>query len=562
MLLGTGARVWAKPALLALAASLALATSAAAQQYPGVADPGGDESAIVPVPPADGRFFGYHEKVVELSTHGWTPEQIAEVAAGGGANTARFTLDWWNVEPARDVADENWWAYYDRVHDAFVARGVRPLITLASTPPWAREPAYQACGKRRGCEYPPATWMEGEWAEFAAEVARRLPRTAAIEIWNEPNLENFWKPVPDPARFARLVAAAYPAIKAANPGIRVLAGGFAPTQTREYDLLGRLTRTPMREFLAAAYAANPSIKGKLDGISFHTVFQELSYGSGTLFAKSFDDVRSVSRHFGDVGVPLWVTETGLTTNGSIAVTEAEQRSGLMRQYRRMMTMPDVEGVVVHTLADRVELPRSDFNFGYGLIRSFSPFTPKLAYCAFAGRVDAETPYGGCPRIDEESGGSGSSDGSGGSGEGGSGGTGGSGGSGDSGGDADAGEGSGGEDADGAPGRKSRCSERLVAVRAKLARASAGERPELRRRHRALERRCVPCVRKVIRARKRVRRADPGELAAARADLRRWRRACAPCVRKLRRLERAAAAATDGERAALVRRHERVRRRCP
>lgn len=544
--------MWAKPALLALATTLCLATSAAAQQYPGAPDPGGDESAAVPVPPPDGRFFGYHERVVELSTHGWTPEQIAEVAAGGGANTARFTLDWWNVEPSRDLADENWWRYYDRVYDAFMARGVRPLITLASTPPWAREAAYQACGKRRGCEYPPATWMEGEWAEFAAEVARRFPQAAAIEIWNEPNLENFWKPVPDPARFARLVAAAYPAVKAANPSMRVLAGGFAPTQTREYDLLGRLTRTPMREFLAAAYAASPSIDGKFDGISFHTVFQELSYGPGTLFAKSFDDVRSVSRHRGDAGVPLWITETGLTTNGSIAVSEAEQRSGLLRQYRRLMTMPDVEGMVIHTLADRAELPRSDFNFGYGLIRSFNPFAPKLAFCAFAGRADTETPYGGCPRIDE--GGGGSGDGTGGdSGSGGSGGTGGDSGSGGAG---------DGDEPGGDPEAPSGCSERLVALRASIALATPAERRALRRRHHALERRCVPCVRVLARARRRVERADPGELRAARARLARARRACAPCIRRLRRLERAAAAAADGERAALVRRHERLRRRCP
>ena len=67
--------------------------------------------------------------------------------------------------------------------------------------------------------------MYGEWQEFLEEVARRFPQAAAIEIWNEPNLSGFWKPEPQPERYARLVASAYEAIKAADPGIQVIAGG-------------------------------------------------------------------------------------------------------------------------------------------------------------------------------------------------------------------------------------------------------------------------------------------------------------------------------------------------
>lgn len=67
--------------------------------------------------------------------------------------------------------------------------------------------------------------MYGEWQEFLEEVARRFPQAAAIEIWNEPNLSGFWKPEPQPERYAGLVASAYEAIKAADPGIQVIAGG-------------------------------------------------------------------------------------------------------------------------------------------------------------------------------------------------------------------------------------------------------------------------------------------------------------------------------------------------
>src|SRR5918994_634808 len=378
-------------------AALAVAGPAQAGPLPRGPHPGGGPNAAVPVPPS-GKFFGYHENSAELGTHGWTPAELAEVARGGGANLLRFHLDWWNVEPQRDKWGEVWWGKYARLYDALRADGMRPLITLGGVPPWARPASGLLCGTHRGCEYPPEPGMDDEWAEFAAEVARRFPETAAIEIWNEPNTQEFWKPLPSPWRYAQLVAAAYPAIKAANPNVRVLTGGLAPTQRRVYDLLGKIVKMPMRQFLQAAYTATPSIKDKIDGISFHTVFNQLDYGAESLWAKAFWDVRSTAAAYGDTGIELWLSETGLTTSGPQAYSETQQAAGLVAQYRRLMTMPDLKGMVIHTLAERVEMPPTDPARGHGLVRSFSPFGPKQGFCEFAGRVATSTPYGGCPPI--------------------------------------------------------------------------------------------------------------------------------------------------------------------
>lgn len=38
----------------------------------------------------------------------------------------------------------------------------------------------------------------------------------AYEVWNEPNIVNFWAPGPDPARYTQLLKLAYPAITAAR----------------------------------------------------------------------------------------------------------------------------------------------------------------------------------------------------------------------------------------------------------------------------------------------------------------------------------------------------------
>jgi hypothetical protein len=86
-----------------------------------------------------------------------------------------------------------------------------------------------------------------EFGRFARAMARRyngsfhpfgrgtaLPRVDVFELWNEPNVPTFMQPqwrggVPVAAdQYRELVQAAYPAMKAVNPGAKVLIGVTAP----------------------------------------------------------------------------------------------------------------------------------------------------------------------------------------------------------------------------------------------------------------------------------------------------------------------------------------------
>ena len=67
-----------------------------------------------------------------------------------------------------------------------------------------------------------------QFAEYVAHLARQ--GADAIEVWNEPNIDQEWPTNQiDGARFTRLLAAAYNAIKAANPATIVISGAPAPT---------------------------------------------------------------------------------------------------------------------------------------------------------------------------------------------------------------------------------------------------------------------------------------------------------------------------------------------
>ncbi|RMG75596.1 MAG: hypothetical protein D6711_06140 [Chloroflexi bacterium] len=69
-----------------------------------------------------------------------------------------------------------------------------------------------------------------DYATFVGQVAAKMTQGGAIEVWNEPNIDREW---PNGrisgAEYTRLLAAAYNAIKTANPNVIVISGAPAPT---------------------------------------------------------------------------------------------------------------------------------------------------------------------------------------------------------------------------------------------------------------------------------------------------------------------------------------------
>jgi polysaccharide biosynthesis protein PslG len=346
----------------------------------GAPDPGGDEEARVPVPPND-VAFGFNDNA---QVTGVAPGDQQAAAAAAGANAVRFPLDWRLVEPARDEWRGSGWGYYGAAYDAALAAGLTPVVTLGSAPAWARDPGpAQACADFFACRYPPAVAMGGEWTEFAEEAARRFPE-AVFEVWNEPNLAIFWRPAPEPERFARLQALAFDAIKAVAPDATVLSGGLSAIQPPGDTAAGAgPADLPLREFLDRAYRARPGLADHMDAISFHPYPFGGGLGAGTDFAAAFDDVRDVAAENGDSGRRLWVTETGVASSGPGAVTEAQQTEIELRLYRRLATMPDVDGIFIHRLLPPPEEATTSTEAGYALLRGGTMLgSPKPAFCAF------------------------------------------------------------------------------------------------------------------------------------------------------------------------------------
>jgi hypothetical protein len=330
---------------LALAAALVLA---------GCGGGSGDDA------PAPGpRLFGFNDNSVAQGL--LTPAADARLAKRAGANSARVTMDWRYLERRPGEYD---WSFYDKLYRAYVAVGLRPVWIPMFAPDWA---AGKACPPGQDCHVPPDPAHDRAYAELLERVAERYPKSAGLEVWNEPNYVAFWTQ-PDPRRYAQVLCAGYRAVKRAAPGMSVVSGGLGnkPVDPSSGDV-------SLKDFATGVFRAGGGRCLDAIGIHPYPLGPDVRPVKATL-----DDVRRLRRRFGFPDRPLWVTEIGVSTTGGaqLAVTPREQASELARLYRQVAVMPDVEAFFLHSLVVPPG-PGSDPEAGYGIFEA--DLQPKPAF---------------------------------------------------------------------------------------------------------------------------------------------------------------------------------------
>jgi hypothetical protein len=128
---------------------------------------------------------------------------------------------WADIEKAKGEFD---WTCLDRVIPAANAAGLKMLVSVTSSPAFARKPYAGVMHPTNGR---PADFRD--LALFLANLIARYPKQIhAIEVWNEPNLMREWGDVIDGGVYAQMLAAAYGVIKYLDPTIMVISAGIAP----------------------------------------------------------------------------------------------------------------------------------------------------------------------------------------------------------------------------------------------------------------------------------------------------------------------------------------------
>jgi hypothetical protein len=269
-------------------------------------------------------WVGFHDD----PSYRWVPERLPRIerSADDGATIIRLLVQWNLVAPQRPSSARNPFdpAYkFDDVDEAVRAaqeHGQEAMLTLSGTPRWAGGGKPNRMPRRIR-----------DFRLFAQAIAARysgrfegFPFVRFWSVWNEPNLNLFLTPQFDrrgrsvaPKNYAKLYAAAYAGIKAANRLAQVAIG---ETSARGRDRrIPRVsdTHSPGR-FAELVARANPRLK--FDAWAHHPYpfnpnskpgqivrWPNVSLASLPTFRKN------LGRWFRQRNPQIWVTEYGHQT---------------------------------------------------------------------------------------------------------------------------------------------------------------------------------------------------------------------------------------------------------
>lgn len=194
------------------------------------------------------------------------------------------------------------WQHPDMVIRHARAQGLRIIARIGMTPEWARPPDT------------PLTYLDesayDDFATFAAAFAARYrAQVDYLLVGNEPNLSYEWgyRPV-TVGDYVDLLRVVYPAVKAANPDIRVLAGALAPN----LEPPGSPWAVNDLEYLEQMYQLGAA--EFFDGLAAHayglTFPPDAEPAQDVLNFRRVELQREIMVAYGDAKTPIYVTETG------------------------------------------------------------------------------------------------------------------------------------------------------------------------------------------------------------------------------------------------------------
>lgn len=292
--------------------------------------------------------------------------QVLDQMAAAHVQWVRVDMCWDGFEPSAGGSIDPWYlGMADSVVNLARARGLKVLATVLCTPGWANGGQGQSVPPTNPAAY--ANVMRYLAGHFAARVG-------AWEIWNEPNLDSFWS-TRDPAQYAALVRAAYPAVKAGDPNALVVAGAVSQNDTA---------------WLSRMFDAG--VAGSYDVLSTHPYqgpsngIPELPDDGNAWILDHIGAVHNLMVARGDGAKPIWATELGWSTHANtgteppwqLGVTEAQQADYLVRTINLFASKhPYVTNMFWYNDRDKATgIPQED---GYGLLHR--DLTPKPAMAA-------------------------------------------------------------------------------------------------------------------------------------------------------------------------------------
>ena len=314
---------------------------------------------------------------------------------GAGVQSIRAVFNWSQAQPypnwrsvpnserseftdAGGVPTNFTWT--DALVKGAAARGLTVLPTVLEAPAWDGITAPGALDRIPRSNAPYAAFVKALVKRYGPRgtlwsgvpASQRQPITM-WQIWNEPDLQQFWPIQPFAPRYVALLRAARKAIKSVDPSATIVLGGLTDYSWSDLNQI---------------YAVHGAAR-LFDVVALHPYTR---YPRGVLTILSF--VRNVMNHHGDRAKPLmadeisWPSSVGKTnhdTGYDFATTEAGQADNIARVLPMLARARSALNLLGFYYYDWAGLERPNalaFEFA-GLFRlSDGTFQPKPAYAAF------------------------------------------------------------------------------------------------------------------------------------------------------------------------------------
>jgi hypothetical protein len=294
------------------------------------------------------------------------PERCYAHLAQTGVKWARCQTGWARTETRRGEFDFKW---LDGVVDSLRGIGVQPWFNLGyGNTLYTPGPKHESAV---GWVPLNSEGARSAWVRYVTALATHFgKRVTHWELWNEPNIANFWQPdKPDPAKYVELVKLTAPVLRKTVPGSVLIGGAFAGLGAMDY--------------FEGCFAAG--LGDFVDKISYHPyrAVPEENYET------ELRSLRGIIRRY-KPGLAVWQGENGApsTNNSTGALSNVEWDEVRQAKWLLRRLMIDLAlGVEVTSYFHTVDMVnyvwttgQSNMTNSKGVLRG-NEYTPKVSYYA-------------------------------------------------------------------------------------------------------------------------------------------------------------------------------------
>ncbi len=321
---------------------------------------------------------GVHTRLTD-EVEEWKIQRTLEMVAEMGAPWVVEYFPWSYCEPQKDQYD---WGHADTVVNHAVAQGLTVIGRIDYVPGWAR-PADSTFRYLDDAHY-------ADMGDFVyAFVSHFRGRVPYVVIWNEPNLSLEWgqRPV-DPAAYTRLLQVCYRRAKEADPSVRVVAAGLAPTTEPPGSEWG------MDDLLYLQQMYDAGARGSFDALAIHaygwTFAPDDPPAADTVNFSRAELTHEVMVRNGDGETPCLITEGGWNDHPrwTRAVKPAQRIAYTIRAYEKARQEWDWCQAVA-LWAFRYPWPQKTYQDCFTFVAD--DFTPKPIYLEVQQYAQGATP---------------------------------------------------------------------------------------------------------------------------------------------------------------------------